>query len=83
MSFWRMRPSAPPRNSTPCGTTTAPRPSWGSARSIMLVMKAQSPSDLGGTPRQKQLKRSLSAWSAPHLSSEKGGFGIAPHALTT
>ena len=33
-------PSAPPRNSTPWGTTTATRPLCGSAISIMWVMKA-------------------------------------------
>ncbi|MCY1309186.1 hypothetical protein D9M70_592590 [compost metagenome] len=69
-----MRPSAPPRNSTPFGTTTATRPSCGNARSIMLVMNAQSPLDLGGTPRQKRLYGSRSALSNPHLSRLNGGL---------
>jgi hypothetical protein len=40
ISFWRMRPSAAPRKSTPCGTTTPTRPVPSRAVSIMWVMKA-------------------------------------------
>ncbi len=40
----------------------------------MWLIKAQSPLLLGGTPRQKRLYGSLSALSAPHLSSENGGL---------